>query len=321
MPLWKQLLLQLYYHSTRPLRWWNRRRMVLAGKAPVAVLFYHRVADDGACEWTISNRMFARQIRWLSTHFELISLAEAQRRIRSGSNHRPAVAITFDDGYADNCAGAIPLLVREGIPCAYFVTLYNVLSGQPFAHDLLRGYKFAPNTIEQLRQMAAAGIEIGAHTFTHTDLGQIEDPHVLQSEVVLAGAELARRVGRPVRYFAFPFGQRANLNARVFELARRAGYAGVCSAYGGLNYPGDDAFHLQRIGAPTSMIGLVNRLTGDPRTLRVPRYVPALPSDLPRGAPAVDKPEAAATPQGPKGDPAAEALDEEALLGGHRSHQ
>lgn len=321
MRLWKQLLLQLYYHSTRPVRWWNRRRMVLAGKVPVAVLFYHRIADDGVCEWTISNRMFARQIRWLSTHFELISLAEAQQRIRSGSNHRPAVAITFDDGYADNCTGAIPLLLHLGIPCTYFVTLYNVLSGQPFAHDLLRGYRFAPNTIDELRQMAAAGIEIGAHTFTHTDLGQIEDPHVLQSEVVLTGEELARRVGRPVRYFAFPFGQPANLNASVFEIARRAGYAGVCSAYGGLNYPGDDAFHLQRIGAPTSMIGLVNRLTGDPRTLHVPRYELTLASERPHSALAVEKPKVEAPLEGPKGESDVEARDGEALLGSQRSDQ
>ncbi len=276
MPLWKQLLLQLYYQSTRPVRWWNLRRMVLAGKVPVAVLFYHRIADDAACEWTTSNRIFARQIHWLSEHFDLISLEEAQRRILSGRNDRPAVAITFDDGYADNCAEAVPLLVRQGIPCTYFVTLYNVLSAQPFAHDLLRGHQFAPNSVAQLREMAAAGIEIGAHTFTHADLGQVEDPRLLESEVVAAGEQLARLVDRPVRYFAFPYGQRANLNPRVFDIARRAGYAGVCSAYGGLNYPGDDAFHLQRIAVDDDMIGLVNWLTGDPRKLHTRRYEYAL---------------------------------------------
>jgi len=146
MRLAKRLLLQLYYHSTRPLRWWQQRRMLETRGVPIAVLFYHRVADDEACEWTISNQTFVEQVRWLREHVELISLAEVQRRVRSGSNDRPAVAITFDDGYADNCQQAIPFLVEQGVPCTYFVTLYNVLAGQPFAHDLLCENYFAPNT-------------------------------------------------------------------------------------------------------------------------------------------------------------------------------
>jgi len=256
--------------------------MVLAAHVPVAVLFYHRVADDVACDWTTSNSMFARQINWLSEHFDLISLEEAQRRILSGRNQRPAVSITFDDGYAENCDQAIPLLVRRRIPCTYFVTLYNVLTGQPFAHDLLCGNQFAPNTVEQLCEMAAAGIEIGAHTFTHADLGRIGDPRLLESEVVTAGEELAGLVDRRVRYFAFPFGQRENLNPVVFNMLRAAGYAGVCSAYGGLNYPGDDAFHLQRIAVDNDMIGLVNWLTGDPRKLHTRRYDYSMrPSETP----------------------------------------
>ncbi|MFV2003112.1 MAG: polysaccharide deacetylase family protein, partial [Paracoccaceae bacterium] len=84
----------------------------------------------------------------------------------------------------------MPLLIREGIPCTYFVTLPNVLDGQPFAHDLARANTPLPNTAlpntplpntplpntpEQLRAMAAAGIEIGAHTYTHPDLARIAD--------------------------------------------------------------------------------------------------------------------------------------------------
>ena len=55
-----------------------------------------------------------------------------------------AVAITFDDGYAENCRQAIPLLVRNQIPCTYFVTLENVLEGKPFAHDVAHADRFPP---------------------------------------------------------------------------------------------------------------------------------------------------------------------------------
>jgi hypothetical protein len=75
-----------------------------------------------------------------------------------------------------------------------------------------------------------------------------------------------------VRYFAFPFGQHANLDPRAFELAAEAGYAGVCSAYGGFNFPGDDPFHLQRIVIDEVMIRLKNWVTMDPRKLRTPRF-------------------------------------------------
>ena len=134
------------------------------GKAPVMVLFYHRIADDQGSPWTLSNRGFAEQIRWLKDHFEMVSLAEAQRRIANRHNVRPMVSITFDDGYAANCDEALPLLIAEKIPCTYFVTSRCVLEQQPFPHDVVKSCAAWPNTLEQIRAMAVAGIEIGAHT-------------------------------------------------------------------------------------------------------------------------------------------------------------
>jgi peptidoglycan/xylan/chitin deacetylase (PgdA/CDA1 family) len=211
-------------------------------------------------------------MRWIKARFDVISLAELQARMRSGVNRRPAVSITFDDGYAENCNRALPLLIEEEIPCTYFVTTKHVFEGVPFPHDVANGDQFAPNSVEQLRHMAAAGIEIGAHTRTHADLGPIDDEDRLYDEIVTAGEELASAVDRPVRYFAFPFGLHANLNARAFRIAREAGYAGVCSAYGAYNFPGGDAFHIQRIHGDDDMLRLKNWLSVDPRKRRVPPY-------------------------------------------------
>lgn len=274
---YRSLLLRLYYYGTLPYRRWRNRRDAAAHRLPVTVLFYHRVADDGAGETTMSNRMFARQMRWLAARVELVSLQEAQRRIRSTSNRRLAASITFDDGYAENCRDAIPLLIRHGIPCTYFVTVRNVLENEPFAHDLAQGHRFAPNSPEQVRAMAAAGIEIGLHGYTHLDLGATDDERVLCREVLAARRRLEDLTERPVRYFSFPFGKRRNLNRRVFQMAAEAGFEGVCSAYGGYNLPGDDAFHLQRMAADECMIRLKNRVTIDPRKLSEPRFEYQLP--------------------------------------------
>ena len=273
MPFWKQLLLNLYYHATRPVRAWDYRREASHGRLPVIVLYYHRIADDRAYPGTVSNAMFVRQIDWLRKRFDLVSLDDAQRRVRGGSKRRPSISITFDDGYADNCQQAIPWLIKQRIPCTYFVTLQNILEEEPFSHDLAIGRRLAPNTLEQVRAMASAGIEIGAHAYTHADLGRITDPRLLHYEVVAAKEDLQAAVGRPVRYFAFPFGQHANLNPAVFALAKEAGYAGVCSAYGAYNFPGDDPFHLQRVPVDDDMIRLKNWVTMDRRKLHTEPFV------------------------------------------------
>jgi len=281
MPLWKRLLLGLYYHGSSPVRHWHNARLAAEGKAPAIVLFYHRVADDALNPWTISNAAFIRQMRWLRERFEMISLSEAQCRLQSGHNERPTVTITFDDGYADNCDEALPFLIEHRIPCTYFVCSRNVLGHRPFPHDVLRGRPLAPNSPEQIREMSDAGIDIGAHTRSHADLGSVTDGETLYEELILPQRELEHITGRPVRYFAFPYGQHENLSLAAFEMARGV-YDGVCSAYGGYNFPGQDFFHIERIAVDDELARLRSWVTLDPRKLRLARqnrYL--LPLDAP----------------------------------------
>ncbi len=267
------LLMAPYYYGTLPYRWWSNAQRNAAGRAPITVLFYHRVADDCPNPWTISNRRFLRQINWLRRHVTLVSLEEAQARIARGHNDRPLVSISFDDGYADNSAFALPLLIRSRIPFTYFVTVHHVQSGEPFAHDVQAGLPQPANTVEELRALAKAGVEIGLHTRTHLNVAEIRDPHQLYDEVVTAGVDLANLVGKPVRYFAFPFGLFQNMSQEAFRLAKEAGYCGVCSAYGGYNFPGDDPFHIQRFHADPQWSRWKNCVTVDPRKARtIQRY-------------------------------------------------
>jgi peptidoglycan/xylan/chitin deacetylase (PgdA/CDA1 family) len=239
------------------------------------ILFYHRIADHVANQWSMPFATFARQIRWLRRNLDLVSLEEAQRRVALGHNDRPAVAITFDDGYAENCERALPLLVEQQIPVTYFVASRHVLAGLPFPHDVAEGRPLAVNTVDQLRKMIDAGVEIGAHTRTHADLGKVQDPAILFDEMSGCRDELEDALNCPVRYFSFPYGLHQNLSGLAFGMARDIGFAAVCSAYGGYNFPGDDAFHLQRIHADPETIRLKNWLTVDPRKLAlVRRFVP-----------------------------------------------
>lgn len=272
MPRWKELLLNLYYYGGYPRRNLRNSQLRTKGQAPVMVLFYHRIADDEPNAWTASNAAFERQIHWLKRHFDMVSLAEAQHRIRNGYNSRPTITVTFDDGYADNCQRALPFLIEQKVPCTYFVASRHILEGRPFEHDVKLGRPLAPNTPEQIRELAAAGIDIGAHTRTHADLGQVKDLDTLYDEMIGSQRDLQEITGQPVRYFAFPFGQHKNLTPDAFELGRTA-FDGVCSAYGGYNFPGGDPFHFQRIHVDEDLIRLKNWVTLDPRKLRItPRY-------------------------------------------------
>jgi len=264
---WKKCLLTAYYIATGPQRRQWHHAAAAAGRAPAMVVFYHRVADRSMNDWTISTRAFTRQIDWLQRHFDLVSLEETQRRLRDG-NTRPSVSITFDDGYADNCEFALPLLISRRIPLTYFVASDFVTSGNPFPHDCAAGRPLAPNSLVQLRSLVSANVAIGAHTRTHADLGKIVERDRLRDEIVGSRVALQNALGCAVRYFAFPFGQPRNLQAAAFHLAREAGFAGVCSAYGGYNVPGDDPFHLQRIHADPEFIRFKNWLTVDRRKLR-----------------------------------------------------
>jgi peptidoglycan/xylan/chitin deacetylase (PgdA/CDA1 family) len=260
--------LNLYCQATRPWRAWYGRQATALGRLPLTAIFYHRVADDRANSWTISPRGFLQHLDWLQEHCELVGLDELQRRLRTQDSRRPATSITFDDGYAENCQTAIPLLVQRKIPCTYFVTVGNVIRGERFPHDLANGHSFAPNTVEQLRAMAAAGIEIGVHGYTHCSMGAIADPIHLEQEILVAKSALEDLVGRPMRYFSFPFGFPTHISPAALEMTWRAGYEGVCSACGGYNLPGRDRFLLARIHGEDGLARLRNWVTVDPRKLQ-----------------------------------------------------
>jgi peptidoglycan/xylan/chitin deacetylase (PgdA/CDA1 family) len=263
----KQTALTAYYWTTLPAR--RRAAALRAAREcePVQILFYHRVADEHPNAWTISTRAFAAQIDWLRTRFDLVNMCEAQRRVAAGRNRRPTACITFDDGYADNMRFAVPLLLRRRIPFTYFVASGYVLGGRPFPHDVARGRPLAPNTLAQLREMVAAGVEIGGHTRSHADAARLSHRELVQ-EIAGCKQELEDALDCDVRYFAFPYGQHRNLSSLAFDVAMDAGYDGVCSAYGGYNFPGDDAFHLRRIHADPEMVRFKNWLTVDPRKVR-----------------------------------------------------
>ena len=271
MSFWRDLLIDSYRNVTWPLRHAIMRKLQRTETVPITILFYHRVANEQPNPWTISEQDFETQLTWMQDKFDMISLDEAQRRIKIG-NSKPAISITFDDGYAENCSFAIPLMLERRIPITYFVTTHHTTHSKPFPHDIDRNQPLAPNSIESLKALVNAGVEIGAHTRTHLDLGACTNPDVIYDEVIAATREMETMLDFSIRYFAFPFGQREHLNPLVFQLLKDHGFSGVCSAYGGLNEINGDSFHLQRIHGDPNFSRMKNWLSMEPRWFNVKRY-------------------------------------------------
>jgi len=124
--------------------------------APGAVvLLYHRVADLDFDPQLLAVKPanFAAQLDWLQSVATLVPLQELARRRGSG---RGLVAITFDDGYADNLYEAKPQLVRRGIPATVFVSSGYCASGHEFWWDELERIVLRPYGVQRYRALIAA---------------------------------------------------------------------------------------------------------------------------------------------------------------------
>lgn len=270
----KDHALWLYRHVTARSR--SRLLATLREDAtvPIAILFYHRVSDRHPNDWTISTSDFARHLDWLEENFDVVSLEHAQERIRRPKNDRPTVAITFDDAYSDNSEFAIPELARRNLPATYFVTTDFVRTGRPFPHDSRLNVPLKPNTYEELREYMDMGIEIGAHTRNHADIGQICSESELRDELIGSIEDLQDALGQPVNYFAFPFGLPHNITQQAIDILVEVGIKGFCSAYGAWNWPDSSGYHMRRIHGDPGMARLKNWLTFDARKLHDHQQLP-----------------------------------------------
>jgi len=102
------------------------------------ILRYHRV-NDGRSLFTIDavpTKLFDRQMKYLTSYFNVVSLEEILDCLRSGEKlPKRCLAITFDDGYEDNYLYAFPILKNYSLPATVFLTAGCVDTGEPLWFD------------------------------------------------------------------------------------------------------------------------------------------------------------------------------------------
>lgn len=123
-------------------------------KSKLSVFYFHRVLEkpDPLLPYEPDARMFDRMLGWIGSQFRVMDPLEACDRLYAGTlPSRPAV-ITFDDGYRDNHAVALPLLQRRRMKAAFFVAT-GYLGG---------GIMFNDRIIEAVRRCSEPSISAPA---------------------------------------------------------------------------------------------------------------------------------------------------------------
>ncbi len=100
---------------------------------------------------------------------------------------------------------------------------------------------------DQVRHLAARGVEFGSHTHTHCNMA-VERPADQRAELEKARDLIAAELGREPETFAYPFGKPQNWSAETRESVIKAGHRCAILATGGLVKPGDDLFAMPRTG-------------------------------------------------------------------------
>jgi len=224
---------------------WYRR---VRGRYPALILAHHLVADRPH-GMGMPTTDFWRRIRFLQRQYQIVSLSEADKLLRSGRVKVPALVLTFDDGYCDNYITLRAVAEETGAKIALFLATQQVELHQEFAHDLAAGTKgFFPLTWDQVQDWSRRDVEFGSHTRTHFDCGS-GDRVKLEAEIVDSRRDLEMCLDRPCNFFAFPFGKRENISPEAMQIAAST-YPIVLSSYGGENLPqeGQKQQHLLRKG-------------------------------------------------------------------------
>ena len=194
------------------------------------ILTYHHIAPPppvGAEHrgLFVSPESFMAQMAYLERKGCHVATLNEVRDDLLGSARLPrrSVAITFDDGWGDNHAGAFPILRRFGFTATIFVTVGKI--GDRAKGQDPTGAAERHLDRREIAEMLEAGIEFGSHTVSHARLADLP-PKEVETQLTESKRRLENLTGREVGWLSYPYG---SFSRDVVQAAIRARYAGAVS--------------------------------------------------------------------------------------------
>ncbi len=150
------------------------------------------------------------------------------------------IVITFDDGFENNLDAVEALIDREMLATWFIVT--GAVGQVPHWEDSGRP-KGRILGGSNLRDMRAAGMEIGSHSVNHCKLPTLTDSQ-LALEVTQSKCTLEDILASPVKSFAYPYGA---WDERCEIAVARAGYHFACTTRTGPALKDNHPLRLRRL--------------------------------------------------------------------------
>ncbi|MBC7949378.1 MAG: polysaccharide deacetylase family protein [Chitinophagaceae bacterium] len=173
---------------------------IIIARPEVPILCYHQLRDwrssdsKTARDYIVPVNDFINQVKSLADSGYNTILPDQLYEYLAYGKALPSkpVMITFDDTRIDQYTVALPELKKHGFKGVFFVMTVSL--GKP-------GYM----SKEQVRQLADEGHTVGSHTYDHKNVKTYAG-NDWEEQVAKPSRQLQAITGRPVEYFAYPFG-------------------------------------------------------------------------------------------------------------------
>jgi peptidoglycan/xylan/chitin deacetylase (PgdA/CDA1 family) len=191
----------------------------------MTILCYHAVQPDWDAPIAVTPEAFEEQMAWLAGHRRVVDLTaaigamDARGRLPGGT-----VALTFDDGFASVHEHVLPVLRRHELPATVFLVAETLTPAGRTVDWVDRPPAEGPPrtlSIDQIRELAEAGVRFGSHSFSHRRLPDLTDAE-LDEDLGRSREVLAEALGEPTPFLAYPRGLHDD---RVRRAAARAGFS------------------------------------------------------------------------------------------------
>jgi len=188
------------------------------------VLCYHGVSETWPARTTVRPAELKSQLRYFLEHgYRGATLTEAL----TVPPYEKTLVVTFDDANRSVYELAAPPMAAMGVPGTVFVPTAYPDSGRPMGWEGFDVWLGTEHEHEltcmgwgELRELAAAGWEIGSHTKNHPRLSKIGDQPI-KDELIESRAECEQQMQLPCTSLAYPY---SDYDERAVRAALEAGY-------------------------------------------------------------------------------------------------
>ncbi|MEX2618557.1 MAG: polysaccharide deacetylase family protein [Alphaproteobacteria bacterium] len=197
------------------------------------VLMYHRFGESDYPASSVTLAQFDAHLALLTSGpYNVLPVSDIVAAMQAGTPLPDrTIGITIDDAYLSVFEQAWPRLRKAGLPFTVFVATQTVDRGDaPYMNW------------DQVREMKATGVTIGAHTDAHLHMPRTDKARI-ERALKRAAARFRAELGQVPALFAYPYGE---ASSAVRDIVIKQGFTAAFGQHSGASYRLGDRYFLPR---------------------------------------------------------------------------